>query len=84
MSSDSLIDAVKAAPKRSNEIKAIASHFIEKHWGQRTVSPVLRDSIEMAVSKAEQEGGKEAIYADLELFLSTQKQSQSLLLDQSL
>lgn len=73
MKSESLIDAIKAAPKRSNEIKALASKVIEKCWGQREVSPALRNTIEMAVCKAEKEGNREAIFADLELFLSKQK-----------
>lgn len=78
MNSETLIDAIKAAPKKSDEIKAIAIEVIKKHWGPREASPALRKSIEMAVCKAEQEGDKEAIYADLKLFLSKQKQNQNL------
>lgn len=84
MKSESLIDAIKEAPMRSNEIKAMASQVIDKHWGQRAVAPVVRKSIEMAICKAEQAEYKEAIYADLELFLSKQKQNQNLSQDQSL
>jgi len=84
MNNESLIEAIKTAPMRSNEIKAMASQVIEKHWGQRAVAPVVRQSIEMAICKAEQAEDKEAIYADLELFLSKQKQNQSLSQGQSL
>ncbi|WP_040757844.1 hypothetical protein [Vibrio scophthalmi] len=73
MSGEQLIDAIKAAPKRSNEIKVIASKVIEKHWGIREVSPAFRNTIEMAVCKAEKEGNRDAIFADLELFLLKQK-----------
>lgn len=84
MNNESLIEDIKAAPKRSNEIKVKASKVIEEHWGQYEISPVLRNTIEMALCKAEKGGNKEAIYADLELFLSKQKQNQNLSQDQSL
>nr|PMJ34154.1 hypothetical protein BCU25_09525 [Vibrio cyclitrophicus] len=84
MSNDSLIEAIKAAPKISNEIKIKASKVIEELWGQHEVTPMLRNTIEMAVCKAEEGGDTEAIYADLELFLSKQKQNQNLSQGQNL
>lgn len=84
MSDKSLIEAIRSAPLLNSTVKAKANEIIGKYWGECEFPPTLRCIVEKAIYKAQEEGDNVAIYADLERFLSKQKQSQNLSQDHCL
>lgn len=84
MSELTLFDAILNAPKPGSAVNNLSNELKEKFWGKGVMPVELESYVLKAAAQAIATGNEKSIFNDLKLFLSTQKQSQTLSLGRCL